>query len=91
MIAEQILITSRIEDDHFVQAVRNSRIERPLHLSSPCLHGFRTGSRCRPWKPIPVRFWQLARAEIRRHDNDRYSEIHGIAQKPSDKLSVFED
>ena len=74
---DQVVVGQRVEQDDLVQAVEELGVERPLdfaahhvfHLGRTCLRRRRREAQC-------PRFFEEARADVRRHDDDGVLEVH---------------
>src|ERR1700688_3143603 len=89
--SKEILIGERIEDDHFVQAVEELRIERALHLvHHQFFHGALTGFVGAGLETDGSTPLQMAGSQVGSHDDDGIAEIDGVT-KAVGELAVFED
>src|ERR1700688_4330865 len=89
--SKEILISERIEDDDFVQAVEEFRIERALHfVHHQFLHGALTGFVSAGLETDGSTPLQMAGSQVGSHDDDGIAEVDGVT-KAVGELAVLEN
>src|SRR5437879_3260161 len=88
--AEQVFVAERVEDYNLIQPVEEFRVERPLYfVHHHFFHGPTANFVEAGLETEAGAFLQVPRAQVRGHNDDGVSEIHGVAE-PVGQLSGFE-
>src|SRR5690348_9488520 len=86
---EQVIIAERVEDYNLIQPVEELRIERPLYfVHHHFFHRLAPGFVRARLETEAGALLQMPSTQVRRHDDDGVTEIHGVAETVG-QLPVF--
>src|SRR5580704_6780159 len=88
---QQVIIRERIEQNHFVEAVQEFRVENPLDLAPDhVILAFRRRKQVRRLETQPTLLLQLTRPDIGSQDDNGVAEIEGVTQSVG-QLPILEN